>query len=73
MLEEVLVLINTHFINTLSETKSSTFLKKVIMNQSVVDVMLFKRILKTLICTVKTMKVIGEMQRINSGLGQGKN
>ena len=62
VLEEVEVLIATHFFNEFSETKSSSFLKKIIASQSVIDVRLFKRSWRTLNCTPKTMKVIREIQ-----------
>ena len=62
VLEEVEALIDTHFFNDFSETKSSTFLKKVISNQSVIDTRLFKRTWRTLNCSPKTLKVIREIQ-----------
>ena len=62
VLEEVEVLIDTHFFNVFSETKSSAFLKKAIENQSSIDVRLFKRTWRTLNCTPKTLKVIREIQ-----------
>ena len=43
MLEEVDVLINTHFFTEFSGTKSSQFLKKVITYQNVIDMNLFKK------------------------------
>ena len=52
VLEEVEALIDTHFFNDFSETKSSMFLK-VISNQSVIDKRLFKRRWRTLNCTPK--------------------
>ena len=42
-LEEVEVLIDTHFFNEFWKTKSSWFLKKVIANQSVVDMSLLMK------------------------------
>ena len=62
MLEEVEVLIDTHFFNQFSERKSSVFLKKVIANQNVIDVGLLKKTWRTLNCTPKTLKVIREIQ-----------
>ena len=62
VLEEVKVLVDTHFFNDFSLTKSSTFLKKVISNQSVIDTRLFKRSWRTLNCSPKTLKVIREIQ-----------
>ena len=62
VLEEVEVLIDTHFFNQFSETKSSLFLKRVLANQSAIETKLFKRTWRTLNCTPKTMKVIREIQ-----------
>ena len=62
VLEEVEVLIDTHFFDEFSETKSSLFLKKVIANQGSIDVRLFKKVWKSLNCTPKTMKVLREIQ-----------
>ena len=62
VLEEVGVLIDTHFFNEFAETKSSMFLKKVIAHQRLIDVNLFKKTWRTLNCTPKTMKVIREIQ-----------
>ena len=62
VLEEVEVLIDTHFFNEFSETKSSMFLKKIIANQNVIEMTLLKRTWRTLNCTPKTMKVIMEIQ-----------
>ena len=62
MLEEVGVLIDTHFFNEFWETKSSLFLKKVIAHQRLIDVNLFKKTWRTLNCTPKTMKVIREIK-----------
>ena len=62
VLEEVEVLIDTHFFNELSEKKSSMFLKKIIANHNVIDTTLLKKTGRTLNCTPKTMKVIREIQ-----------
>ena len=62
VLEEVRVLIDTHFFDEFSRTKSSICLKRVIENQSVIDVRLFKKTWRSLNCTPKTMKVIREIQ-----------
>ena len=62
VLEEVEALIDTHFFNDFSETKSSAFLKKVIAHQNSIDMRLFKRTWRTLNCSPKTMKVIREIQ-----------
>ena len=47
VLEEVSVLIDTHFFNEFDVTKSSQFLKKVVSNQSWIDMVLFKRTWRT--------------------------
>ena len=62
MLEEVSVLIDTHFFNEFTETKSSAFPKNAIANHNTIDLNLFKRTWRTLNCTPKTMKVIREIQ-----------
>ena len=61
VIEEVEVLIDTHHFNDFSETRSSGFLKKVIANQSSIDMRLLKKTWRTLNCTPKTMKVISEI------------
>ena len=48
VLEEVEVLIDTHFFNTFSGTKSSLFLKKVIVNQRVIQISLLRRAWRSL-------------------------
>ena len=62
VLEEVEVVIDTHFFNEFSKTKSSSFLKKVMENQSVIDTRLFAKTWRTINCSPKTMKVIRETQ-----------
>ena len=62
VLEEVEVLIDTHFFNAFDETKSSAFLKRIIANQNVIEMTLLKRTWRSLNCTPKTMKVIREIQ-----------
>ena len=62
VLEEVEVLVDTHFFNEFSETKSSLFLKRVIASQGSIDMSLFKKTWRTLNCTPKTLKVIREIQ-----------
>ena len=62
VLEEVQVLIDTHFFDEFSKTKSSMCLKRVIENQSVIEMRLFKKTWRTLHCTPKTMKVIREIK-----------
>ena len=58
VLEEESVLIDTHFFNEFTETKSSAFLKNVIANQNSIGLNLFKRTWRSLNCTPKTMKVV---------------
>ena len=62
VLEDVEVLIDTHFFNEFSEAKSSLFLKKVISHQNSIDTRLFKKTWRTLNCSPKTMKIIREVQ-----------
>ena len=62
VLEEVEIVIDTHFFNEFSETKSSMFLKRVIANQNAIDAKTLKKTWRTLNCTPKTMKVIREIQ-----------
>ena len=62
VLEDAEVLVDTHF-NKFSESKSSSFLKRIVANQSVVDIRLFKNGWKTMNCTPKTMKVIMETRK----------
>ena len=61
VLEEVEVLIDTHFFNKFSETKSSLFLK-VIASQNAIDLRLLKKTWRSLNCTPKTLKAIREIQ-----------
>ena len=53
VLEEVEVLIDGHFFNEFSETKSSMFLTNVLSHQSAIDMGLFKKSWRTLNCTPK--------------------
>ena len=62
VLEEVKVLIDTHFFDQFSKTKSSLFPKKVIRNHNAIDMNLLKKTWRTINCTPKTMKVIREIQ-----------
>ena len=62
VLEEVEVLVDTHFFNVFHDTKSSIFLKRVVENQCWIEMRLFKRTWRTLNCTPKTMKIIREIQ-----------
>ena len=62
MLEEVEVLIETHFYNEFWETKSSMFMKKIIASQNWIEMSLLKKAWRTLNCTPKTMKIIREIQ-----------
>ena len=62
VMEEVEVLIDTHFFNEFYGTKSSTFLKRVIENQGSIEMRLLKKTWRTLNCSPKTMKIIREIQ-----------
>ena len=61
VLEEVSVLIDTHFYNEYEGTESTCFLKKVVSNQSLIDTRL-KMTWRSLNCSPKTMKVIRKIQ-----------
>ena len=56
------VLVDTHFFDEFSESKSSSFLKRIVANQTAIDIRLLKKVWKTLNCTPKTTKVIREIQ-----------
>ena len=73
MLEEVSVLIDTHFFNEFTETKSSAFLKNVIANQNTIDLNLFKRTWRSLNWTPKTMKVVREIQENLICIGKSRD
>ena len=62
VMEEVEVLIDTHFFNEFYGTKSALFLKRVLGNQGWIEMRLLKRTWRTLNCTPKTMKIIREIQ-----------
>ena len=62
VVEEVVVLIDTHFFNKFAETRPSMLLKNVIANQSVIEMKLFKRAWRSLNCSPKTLKVIREIE-----------
>ena len=62
VVEEVEVLIDTHFFNQLSESKSSHFVKKVTAHQSTIEMNLLKKTWRTINCSPDTMKVIREIQ-----------
>ena len=62
VLGEVGVLVDQHFFNEISEIKTSIFLKKVIGNQSMIDMSVLKKPWRSLNCTPKTMKVIREIR-----------
>ena len=64
VLQEVEVLIDTHFFNEFTETKSAVFLKKVIAAQGSIEMRLLKKTWRTLNCSPKTLKVIREIQEI---------
>ena len=53
VLEEVDVLIDTHFFGEFCRTKSSSFLNRVIQNQGSIEIKLFRRTWKSLNCTPK--------------------
>ena len=61
VLEEVGVLIDTHFFNEFSETKSSQFLK-IIAQQGTIETSILKKTWRKLNCSPKTLKVIREIQ-----------
>ena len=50
VLEDVEVVIDMHFFVEFSQTKSSTFLKKVMDNQRWIDMTLFKKTWRSLNC-----------------------
>ena len=62
VLEEVEVLIDTHFFNEFAETRSSLFLKKVIAHQNAIDARLLKTTWRSLNCSPTTLKVIREIR-----------
>ena len=72
VLEEVEVLIDMHFFDEFSGTKSASFLNKLIDKQGPVDIRLFRKAWKTLNCSPKTMKVIRETRRTSSVSGRGR-
>mgnify|MGYP004684707701 CR=1 FL=1 len=71
VLEEVEILIDTHFFNAFSGTKSSMFLKKVLENRNFIETKLFKKTWRTLNCSPKTMKIIREIQENLLCVGKG--
>ena len=72
VVEEVEGLIDTHFFNEFSETKSSQFLKKVISHQSTIEMRLLKKTWRTVNCSPKAMKVIREIQENLLCIGKRK-
>ena len=72
VMEEVEVLIDTHFFNEFYGTKSALFLKRVLGNQGWIEMTLFKRTWRTLNCTPKTMKIIREIQESLLCVGKRK-
>ena len=62
VLELVEVLVDTHFFNEFPKTKSLTFLKKVVENRNGIEISIIGKTWRTLNCTPKTIKVIGEIQ-----------
>ena len=73
VLEEVEVLIDMHFDNEFSQTKSSVFLKNVISHQGSIEINLFKKSWRTLNCTPKTMKIIREIQGTSYVWARGRS
>ena len=61
VLEEVGVLIDTHFFNEFSETKSSQFLK-IIAQRGSIETSILKKTWRKLNCTPKMMKIVREIQ-----------
>ena len=61
VLEEVVVLIDVHFFNEFSETKTKRFLKRVLENLNVIIVRNLRRAWRTLNCS-PLLKLIGETQ-----------
>ena len=62
VLEEVQVVINAHFFDEFSKTKSSLFPKRVLETQNAIEMLLLKKTWRSIHCTPKTMKVIREIQ-----------
>ena len=62
VLEEVEVLIDSHFFNEFEEIKSSSFVLKVITNKSVIDLNIYKRTRRSPNCTPNKKKAIQEIQ-----------
>ena len=73
VLEEVEVLIDTHFFDEFSETKSSPFPKKVIAAQGSIEMRPLKKTWSTLKCSPKTLKVIQEIQENLLCVGKRRN
>ena len=63
VLEEVEVLIDTHFFNGFYESKSSLFLKRVFENRGSIEMRIFKKTWRSLNCSPKTMKIIREVRK----------
>ena len=72
VIEEVDVLIDTHLFDDFTATKSSQFLEKVLANQSVIEVRVFRKTWRSLNCSPKTMKVIREIQENLLCIGKRK-
>ena len=73
VLEEVEIVIDTHFFNEFSKTKSSIFLKRVSASQNAIEMKLFKKTWRMMNCSPKTMKVIMEIQENLLCVGKEKN
>ena len=76
VMEAVEVVIDTNFFNAFSEQSLSLslpFLKRVISNQGLIDLKLFKKSWRLLNCFPKTMKVIREIQENLLCVGKRKD
>ena len=62
VLDEVEVVIDTHFYDEFPKTNSSGFLKTIYTNQSSIEINLLRKTWRTLNCSPKTLKVIREIQ-----------
>ena len=61
VVEEVEVLIDTHFFDEFSGTRSGSFLNKLVDKQGPVDIRLLRKAWRTLNCSPKIMKVIRDI------------
>ena len=72
VLEEVEVLIDTHFFNEFYESKSSLFPRRVLENQSSIEMLTLKKTWRSKNCTPKTLKIIREVKEILLCVGKRK-